>query len=181
MRLKTVAGFTLIELMVVVAIIGVLAAVAIPAFMRNARKAKSSEALVQIRKLYGASRTYILEQHHAQDGTIHMPQFPEAEVPTPAGTCCASPINKCAPVPSDWETATWRALQFSLGDPHYYQYEYASTGSASAGPGSRFTVRALGDLNCDGELATFEMVGVWSSVDQDVHGSGGVFQQNALE
>ena len=54
-------GFTLIELMVVVAIIGILAAVAIPAFMKNARKAKTAEAVTNVKKLYDGARSYYEE------------------------------------------------------------------------------------------------------------------------
>jgi prepilin-type N-terminal cleavage/methylation domain-containing protein len=175
-------GFTLVELMVVVAIIGILASIAVPSFMKNARRAKLTEATVQLNRIYTSSRSYILELHSAagQAGTV-TPQFPNAEAKTPAAACCTFAGNKCPPSATDWMTPQWQALMFEVQDPHYYQYAYQSTGDTAPGPGSNFVAEAYGDLNCDGNFSYISMLGIWSNIDFDVHGSGGFAFVNELE
>jgi prepilin-type N-terminal cleavage/methylation domain-containing protein len=61
MRSKSDKGFTLIELMIVVVIIGILAALAIPRFMSSATKAKQSEAKEVLKQVYTMQRAYFVE------------------------------------------------------------------------------------------------------------------------
>ena len=55
-------GFTLIELMIVVAIIGILAAIAIPNFLRYQAKTKQSEAKTNLGSIFTSQVTYFGEE-----------------------------------------------------------------------------------------------------------------------
>lgn len=57
-RSKNENGFTLIELMIVVVIIGILAAMAIPRFMEASTKAKQSEVKLIMKQIYVNQRTF---------------------------------------------------------------------------------------------------------------------------
>jgi len=62
-RTKNEKGFTLIELMIVVAIIGILAAVAIPNFLRYQAKSMQSEARVLLSGIYTSETAYFAENN----------------------------------------------------------------------------------------------------------------------
>ncbi len=177
-KLNNKKGFTLIELMIVVAIIGILAAVAIPAFMKYIRRSKTSEVTMNLRKLFDSSVSYYTEEFAARDGKILPRQFPVTVTSTPNVTACTGGSSKKhAPSADLWNDASWQALTFAVEDPFYYQYQYDGTGT---GVDAAFTARGNGDLNCDGVLSTFERIGTIDA-ENNVNGGAGLFKKNELE
>ena len=163
-EMKGKGGFTLIELMIVVAILGILAVVAIPAFVRYMRKAKTAEALRMMNKVEQGVYRYYSKSWPNTNGTPQKCQFPTSTGITPgvdnAYYCCTDgeADGKCEPNETSWNSQTWQALLFKISDKHYYQFDFQQ-GSTAVGNGATYTIWAVGDLDCDGTYASFKQQG----------------------
>jgi type IV pilus assembly protein PilA len=157
-------GFTLVELMIVVVILGILAAVAIPAFTRYVKRSKTAEAVGNVQAIYRGEVVYFNNsgERFGTAGFVECPTTP-GTAPTPG----KYPANVTL-----WDgIEEWKAIAFSIPTGHYYQYGVSTVGGGGGGPplllavveipggGSGFIARATGDLDGDSTQSTFEIAG----------------------
>jgi type IV pilus assembly protein PilA len=159
-------GFTLIELMVVVAIVGVLAALAVYGVRRYLSHSKTTEARNAVGQVAKDAKS-AFERESMLGGVL------------PAGAATAVVNDLCLDAASsvpdniakvtgqkyqsagtDWtngnsSTTGFVCLRFSISDPQYYLYDY----KGSAGPAGTFTAISHGDLDGNGVLSTISLAG----------------------
>jgi len=160
-KLKTLKrGFTLVELMIVVAIVGILAALAVygvSKYVKNAKTAEARDALGRMAKdavsafnKESMSVTTVLAAG-SSSSVIH--QLCESSTPVPE---TAPKAAKYQSKPDDWN-GNWDCLKFSMNEPQYFQYEYTSEGNTA------FSCIARGDLDGDDSTSSFSIAGAADS------------------
>lgn len=134
------SGFTLIELMLVVAIIGSMAAIAIPSFVRYQLRAKRSEAYANLEAIAKSQNAYF-----ATNGL-----YDNSGAPQPGGGL--GPAKRTWTAGAD---AAFARLGFRPEGNVYFDYDVVAAG---CGCTNCFTATAYGDLDDDNSVTALMYV-----------------------
>jgi type IV pilus assembly protein PilA len=178
-------GFTLIELMIVVAIIGILAAIAIPAFVNYVKRSKTSEAGANLKSLFTGAAAYYERENWTQ-GLVQPGNAAAASVHCTVDDATPSWDATDSKYVVNWsaEAASYGSLNFAPADPLYFEYHInelpggGSCGNAIAT--AMYTFTAIGDLDNDNDESTFALE-VGSNGENALYRAPGINITNALE
>jgi hypothetical protein len=137
---------TVLEIAAGIALLGSIAAVAIPTFVRNLHASRLSEAVAGVNDIAKGAVVYAGKKPPIE---CFPPPAPLTPVEVPRGERITDPAGT-------WDHLTWHALGFSVNHAHYFSFAFDSSLDASR---SGFVARAHGDLDGDGERSTFEVRG----------------------
>lgn len=175
-RLRSARGFTLAELMIVVAIMGVLAALSIYGVRRYLVAAKASEAKHGVgnmaRSAFAAFERENVPSETVGEGSASTKvshQLCETAVPVPAFVPKARKYQPITAEGVDFNSGDtlsgWKCLRYNVNHPIYHQYHYTKGSSpvAPASPivcnGECFEAGAMGDLNGNGTPGRYARTG----------------------
>ncbi len=164
---RRVKGFTLVELMIVVVVLGVLSSVAVQSYRRFILQSKTSEASINLKQIVNGEIIYYSETHIDNNGKLLPRQFLSLKA-TPDDNPCTQGTSRYKPSTTIWKKNGWDSLQFAIHNAHYYQYKVEASGLKT---NATFTATARGNLDCDSNFSTFRvMANIGASGDPTILG-----------
>jgi prepilin-type N-terminal cleavage/methylation domain-containing protein len=155
-------GFTLIEVMIAVAIIGLLAAVAIPQYNRYLHRAKQAEGLTLMGTIKVAQNTNFA----TRDCYVNVRNNPPVMPSTTRSAWDFALLNPNAPC-SNVVDRSFEDISVRTGPVEtWYQYNCRARVFAASGGNDDFTCTAVGDLDGDGNI--YELLFCTDSDNDDV-------------
>ena len=161
--------------MVVVAIVGLLSAIAIPSFVHYVRRSKTAEAGQNLGSMFKLAAAYMAQEHADRSLTAAI------------ATYCSVGVEPLSPSPSAVKQAyaggaNAHALGFELADYVYYGYGFTGNDQCGWAPNAPdvYTFTAQGDLDGDGTRSTFELVAGTDS-SRTLYHARGVYVVNEVE
>jgi type IV pilus assembly protein PilA len=180
--LRKQEGFTLIELMIVVAIIGILAAIAIPNFLQYQMKSRQAEAKTNLQ----AIRTSLLSFQGERGCYVTVPIWPTTNTPSAGAKSTPTPWSTATtPTPSGTTTyctttfdvppgAAFADIGFAASGNVLYQYTTLPVATGTAQP-----VAACGGPGMTGNSAitggsggAATDIGFWAVAQTNLDGDG---------
>ncbi|MEL6182992.1 MAG: prepilin-type N-terminal cleavage/methylation domain-containing protein, partial [Myxococcota bacterium] len=146
-------GFTLVEALIVVAILGVLAAVALPNYARYRLRSKRSEAITNIAGIRAAQESFYGAHDNYANITNSTPQWGVRDVKVPW------PNRLCSPACRANNTGACRefaCIGFHPSGGVYYNYRSPHVLGSTPYQGE-YCIEAQADLDDDGLRAHFEL------------------------
>jgi prepilin-type N-terminal cleavage/methylation domain-containing protein len=145
-------GFTLIELMLVVAMIGILSSIGGVAWMRYVKRSRTTEATGHLQKMWTGAMAYYETDHADDHGAMLDRQFPTNDTGDVEPDCCDSPDQRCPGNAAVFQEQPWKALNFNIADKHLYRPIYVG---GFPNPKTNLWLETWGDLDCDLTPAKF--------------------------
>lgn len=141
------SGFTLIELMIVVAIVAILAALAIPNFVNQTLKAKQTEAFAMLGSIKNGQYAYLAENDCFLEIMMN-PAGPESNIRRGWNTAAAVLMDPC-----QMGVATFGNLDVQPATgATFFTYDCEADGLLAD---FEFVCTAVGDLDADGDNSEF--------------------------